>query len=658
METLLQDLRYSFRVLRKSPSFAAIAVLTLALGIGANSTIFSWINSTLLNPIPGVRHTSDFVVMTEGGTARSPIPFSYLDYMDLRNRTRSFSGLIAYDINPMNLTGTGKPERVWGTLASANYFDVLGIHPILGRGFLPVEDQKPGGAPVVVISYRLWQIRFGGDPSVIGRTLRIDQHPFTIIGVAPAVFQGTQTGMRTELWVPLMMQQQIVSGTDRLPLRSETWLMLLGQLAPGVTRGQAQAEMDLLMNQIVEQFPDSHLGNNAVTLYPLWRAPFSANTYMYVLLPVLMAIAGVVLLLACANVANLMLVRSVSRRREIAIRLSIGASRWRLVRQLLIESVVLSSAGGILAMFITAWTTGMLGQFIPPTNIPIALDFQVDRAVFFVTFAISILSGVIFGILPALRASDMAPVTVLKEDAGSAAGGLHRARLSSALVVTQISLSLFLLVSAGLFIRSFRQAQRFNAGFNPDHVLLASYSLFPAGYTEARGLEFHRQLLAKARNIAGRAIGSPGQLGAAGVCIRLVAGLSRGICAAAARINGNRRGHGGAELSADDADSVDCRTRVYGERHGHIAAGRDRQSEVRGSVLAAPGAVGQADIRIRRVVHGGRYRAQFQLLFLERSPATVSVSSDFSGLLLNDNHPRAGFGRPAGLHGGGGKGDS
>ena len=503
METLLQDLRYSFRVLRKSPSFAAIAVLTLALGIGANSTIFSWINSTLLNPIPGVRHTSDFVVMTEGGTARSPIPFSYLDYMDLRNRTRSFTGLIAYEINPMNLTGSGKPERVWGTLASANYFDVLGIHPILGRGFLPVEDQKPGGAPVVVISYRLWQIRFGGDPSVVGRTLRIDQHPFTIIGVAPAVFQGAQTGMRTELWVPLMMQQQIVSGTDRLALRSETWLMLLGQLAPGVTRGQAQAEMDLLMNQIVEQFPDSHLGNNAVTLYPLWRAPFSANTYMYVLLPVLMAIAGVVLLLACANVANLMLVRSVSRRREIAIRLSIGASRWRLVRQLLIESVVLSSAGGILAMFITAWTTGMLGQFIPPTNIPIALDFQVDRAVFFVTFAISTLSGVIFGILPALRASDMSPVTVLKEDAGSASGGLHRARLSSALVVTQISLSLFLLVSAGLFIRSFRQAQRFNAGFNPDHVLLASYSLFPAGYTEARGLEFHRQLLAKLETLPG-----------------------------------------------------------------------------------------------------------------------------------------------------------
>src|ERR1700691_5685963 len=503
MGALLTDFRYSFRILKKSPGFAAIAIVTLALGIGANSTIFSWINSTLLNPIPGVTRTSDLVTMTEGGTARAPIPFSYLDYMDLRNRSRSFSGMIAYHIRPMNLTGNGKPERVWGTLASANYFDVLNVHPILGRGFLPVEDQEPGGAPVVVISYRLWQIRFAGNPSVIGKTLRINEQPFTIIGVAPAVFQGTQTGLRAELWVPLMMQAGLDSNRDKLQIRSETWLMLMGRLAPGVSRAQAQAEMDLLMSHIVEQFPTSHLGANAVTLYPLWRAPFGANTYMYVLLPMLMAIAGVVLLLACANVANLMLVKSVSRRREIAIRLSIGASRSRLIRQLLIESVVLSSAGGILAMFITAWTTGMLGQFIPPTNIPIALDFQVDRAVFFVTFAISILSGVIFGILPALRASDMAAVTVLKEDAGSAAGGLHRARLSSALVVTQISLSLFLLVSAGLFIRSFRQAQRFNAGFNPDHVLLASYSLFPAGYTEARGLEFHRQLLAKLETLPG-----------------------------------------------------------------------------------------------------------------------------------------------------------
>ena len=177
MRTLLADLRYSLRTLKKSPGFAAIAVLTLALGIGANSTIFSWINSTLLDPVPGASHTSNLVVMTEGGTGRAPIPFSYLDYMDLRNRSRSFSGLIAYHMQPMNLTGSGRPERVWGTFTSANYFDVLNVHPILGRGFLPVEDQKPGGAPVVVISYRLWQLHLRGNSSVIGKTLRINEHP-------------------------------------------------------------------------------------------------------------------------------------------------------------------------------------------------------------------------------------------------------------------------------------------------------------------------------------------------------------------------------------------------------------------------------------------------------------------------------------------------
>src|SRR6202167_1214978 len=465
MRNLIQDLRYGLRMLRKDPGFTAVAVLTLALSIGANSTIFSWINATLLNPLPGVSRTSDLYALTAGGTAQSPHVFSYPDFTDLRNRTQSFSGIFASSIYPMDLAGDGNPEHTWGTLVSANYFDVLNVRPILGRGFLPAEDEKPGGAPVAVISYRLWQLRFGGNPRVIGTQLTIDRHPYTIIGVAPALFQGNQTGLRSELWVPITMEAQLLTQSDLLQRRDRNWLLVMGRVRDGVRPEQARQELDLLMQQLVRQFPDAHQAGVHVGIYPLWRSPAGANAYFYLLLPMLMAIAGVVLLLACANVANLLLVRSVSRRREIAIRLSLGASRWRLVRQLLIESLVLSSAGGILAMFITAWTTGMLGQFIPPTNIPIALDFQVDRAVFFVTFAISILSGVIFGILPALRASDMSPVTVLKEDAGSASGGLHRARLSSALVVTQISLSLFLLVSAGLFIRSFRQAQRFNAGF-------------------------------------------------------------------------------------------------------------------------------------------------------------------------------------------------
>jgi putative ABC transport system permease protein len=503
MGSLWQDVRYAFRMLQKAPGFAAIAILTLALGIGANSTIFSWINSTLLNPIPGAVHTGDILALTSGGNSRVPVPFSYPDFVDLRKSTTSFSALIGSAIYPLNLTGKAKPERTWGTLASANYFDFLGVRPILGRGFLPSEDDKPGGAPVVVISYRLWQLRYGGEPSVIGRTIEINDHPYTIIGVTPPVFQGTQTSLRSELWIPIVMVQQIISSRDRLQERSDTWVNVMGRLKRGITAGQAQTEMNIRMKELVDQYPKDHQGENVVTVYPLWRAPFGANGYLYILLPMLMAIAGAVLLLACANVANLLLVRSVSRRREIAIRLSIGASRWRLVRQLLIESLILALAGGGIAMLLTIWTAGTFSQFIPPTNLPINLDVHADGAVLLTTMLIAVLTGVIFGVLPALRASDLSPVSVLKEESGNASGGVHKARLASMLVVAQIALSLFLLVCAGLFIRSFRAAQSVYPGFNSNHVLIASYSLFPAGYTRDTGIEFHRQLLAKLEALPG-----------------------------------------------------------------------------------------------------------------------------------------------------------
>ncbi|MGD0427432.1 MAG: ABC transporter permease [Candidatus Acidiferrales bacterium] len=503
MGALWQDVRYALRMLLKSPAFTATAILTLALGIGANSTIFSWINSTLLNPIPGAANTGNILAFTSGGDSRNPIPFSYLDFLDLRERTKSFSAITGFSIEPMNLTGKARPERIWGTLVSANYFDFLGVRPILGRGFLQTEDNAAGGAPVVVISYRMWQLRYAGDRSVIGRTLQINEHPYTIVGVAPHVFQGTQTGLRSELWLPIMMAPQIMSNSDRLHERSNTWVVTLGRLAPGVLPDQAQAEMNLLMKQLVAQFPKEHQGENVVTLYPMWRAPFGANGYLYVLLPMLMAIAGAVLLLACANVANLLLVRSVARRREIAIRLSIGASRWRLVRQLLIESLILALAGGGVAMLITTWTAGTFSQFIPPTNIPVAMDIHADSRVLVATMLLSLFTGIIFGVLPAWRASDLAPIAVLKEDSGSVSGGLHRARLASILVVAQISLSLFLLVCAGLFIRSFRAAQTLNPGFNPDHVLIASYSLFPSGYNRDSGVQFHRQLLDKIAALPG-----------------------------------------------------------------------------------------------------------------------------------------------------------
>jgi predicted permease len=505
MTTLWHDLQYGLRTLRKSPGFTTVAVLTLALGIGANSTIFSWVNSTVLNPIPGVNHTSEYIAISTGGTGDAN-GISYPDYVDLRDRNHTLSSLIADSPSAMSLTARAKPERVWGLLVSANYFEGLGLRPVLGRFFLPSEETKPGGAPVVVISYRLWQRRFGGDPSVIGQTVEIDRHPFAVVGVAPRAFVGTQTGQSYDLWVPVMMAGDFFSSKDADALlhdRGTQWLICTGHLRPGVTADQAQADLNVLMQQNVKQFPKYHMGDYSITASPLWRAPFGANYYLHTILFLLLAISGVILLLACANVANLLLVRSVVRRREMAIRLSVGATRWRLVRQLLAESLILAICGGVIAMLFTLWTAGSLSDFIPHVaEVPLSITATADRTVLFVTFIISIITGVIFGVLPALRSSSLQPANVLKE-VGSVSGGLHKARLSSILVVAQIAMSLLLLVCAGLFIRSVRSKEQFNPGFNPHHVLLDYYDLSGLGYDSKSGTQFNRQLFDKLQTMPG-----------------------------------------------------------------------------------------------------------------------------------------------------------
>ena len=489
-------------MIAKAPGFAAIAILTLALGIGANTTIFSWINSALLNPVPGLASPSEVVAMAESKPGDNPLGFTYPDIEAMRDGQQSLTGITACMFAQMSLTGKGKPERVWGMVASANYFDVLGVRPILGRGFLPAEDEKPGGAPVAVISYRLWQTHFGANPDIVGQSIEINKHPYAIVGVTPAVFQGSQTGVRLEIWVPIMMEAQLLPQGDVLHDHHNFIWLAFGRLKPGVSLQQAQAEMTLRLKPEVKNYPEEHKGHDSVTVYPLWRNPFSLNYFLATLLPMLMTIAGLVLLLACANVANLMLVRSVGRRREIAIRMSLGASRWRLVRQLLVESLMLALAGGAVALLITSWTAGSLMKFLPATDFPLSLIVRADRTVLVATLMISVLTGVIFGILPALRASGVAPVAVLKEDTGGASGSLKKARLASVLVVAQISLSL-LLICAGLFIRSFLRAQLINLGFNPHNVLTASYDLFTAGYSEASGKEFNRQLQAKLETLPG-----------------------------------------------------------------------------------------------------------------------------------------------------------
>ena len=500
---MLQDIRYALRQLRKSPGFTLTAVFTLALGIAGTSTIYSWINSTLLNPIPGVAHTGNMVTIQRGERSEHPSPpFSYGDYIDLRSGTAALSGLLGYHDDYMALTGVGKPERIYGALTSANYFEVLGVKPILGRTLMDTAANERAGAAEVVLGYDLWQHRFDGDAAIVGKKIDINMHSYTVVGVAPRGFEGCKTGLRTELWIPLGMDPY-VWGSNRIDNRGASWLNVVGVLRPGVDMQQAQNELNLLMQRIVTRLPASHLGNNGLLLDPLWRSPFGANVYLSGTLPILLGLAGVLLLLACANVADLLLVRAVSRQREFAIRLSMGANRWSLARQLMLENVLVALAGGAVALSITLWTSHTLGSFLLTTTLPIDINGHVDARVLLATFLVALLTAVFSGAVPALRASALSPVLVLKDEALSTSGGLGKSRLTSGLAATQIALSLVLLACAGLFVRSLMNSEKAYPGFNANNVLLASYDLDPMGYSSSQATEFDRQVLERVKALPG-----------------------------------------------------------------------------------------------------------------------------------------------------------
>jgi predicted permease len=503
LHTLIQEIRIALRQLWKTPGFTGLAILTLALGIGANSTIFSWISATLLHPIPGVAQTDRMVTIERGERNEHPAPpLSYPDYVDLRDSTKSFAGLIAYHDDFMALTGAGKPQRIYGAAVSANYFDVLGVKATLGRTLLASRTDEAAGQAEVVLGYDLWRTRFAGDPTVIGRAVEINRHPYTVVGVAPRGFQGCKSGLRADVWTPLGMAQQIW-GVRWIGERGVSWLNLLGTLRQGVDRRQADEELNLLMGRIAEQYATSHQGNNRMSTDPVWRSPFGANVYLAGMLPILMALAAVLLLLACANVANLLLVRSVARRREFAIRLSLGSSRWRLVRQLMAEVLLVAATGGTVALLVTLWTARILAAFLPPTTLPLTVNGQVDGTVLFVTVIVSIVTALAAGMVPALRAARLAPVAVLKDEALSTSGGLGRSRLTATLVVAQVALSTVLLTCAGLFVRSLEAVQRGDPGFDAGHVFLASYDLDPLGYSGTDGIAFDREVLVRVRALPG-----------------------------------------------------------------------------------------------------------------------------------------------------------
>ena len=472
LDTLSRDVRYALRQLRKSPGFTITATAMLAVAICANSTVFSWIDGTMLRPIPGARDTGDLVSLQRGERNFSPTPpFSYLDYRDLRERNHTFAGILAYHHDWITLTGGALPERVYIANVSANYFDVLGIKPVLGRFFLPEEESRP--VPNVVLGYSLWKTHYAEDPAIVGKSIEIARHPVTVIGVAPEGVVGAMPGIREDLWVTLDPL-----GTDvwRMTQRSggAVWLNVIGRLRPGVSRGQAAQDLDTVMHNIVAAFPDDHLGDNRITLDPMWRSPFGANGYMAATLPILLAFAGLVLLLTCANVATLTLVRFVSRRRELAIRQSLGANRIQLVRQMVLEGVVLSIVAGVVALLLTSWTSKTFAWFFRASSSPTTLNGSMDHKVVIGIAVSSLLAGMLCGALPAWRSAHAPAIEILKAESASISGGSRNRKLLSGLVVAQIALSLPLLLCSGLLLRTLRNLAGANPGFEQDHILTAS----------------------------------------------------------------------------------------------------------------------------------------------------------------------------------------
>ncbi len=482
MAGLLRDTRFAVRQLRRNLGFTITATVMLAVAICANSTVFSWINGTMLHPIPGARHTDELVSVMRGEWSTSPTPpLSYLDYRDLRDQNQSLTGLLAYHSEWSALTSAGAaPERIYIGNVSANYFDVLGVRPLLGRFFLPEEETRPDAVPYIVLGYSTWKTRYAGDPQIVGKTIEIARHPVTVIGVAPEGFIGAAPGLRDDAWLTL---NPLGANEYGLTHRSIDFLIVLGRLRPGMSREQATNDLETIMRRIVAAYPNDHLGTNTITLDPMWRSPFGANGYLANTLPILLAIAGVVLMLTCANVATLMLVRLVSRRREIAIRQSLGAQRVQRVRQIVLEGVILSAGAGAVALLLTSMTAKTFARFFPANSNPIVLNGTVDQSVVIGIVVLAALASVLSGAFPAWRSSHVPAAEALKDEAASISGGSHNRRLLSGLVVAQIALSLALLVISGLFLQTLRNLSAGDPGFKQDHVLTASVGLATAGYS-------------------------------------------------------------------------------------------------------------------------------------------------------------------------------
>ncbi len=499
MDSFAINLRLAVRRLRQNPTFSAVAILTLALGIGANTAIFSIINAALLRHLPVARGAEIVSVNETMGGSTVPT-LSFPNYRDLRDRNTVLSGLTAYRFLPASLGLPGNNQRVWGYLVTGNYFDVLGVGAARGRLLRPDDDLRPGAHPVAVLSWSCWQKRFGADPTAVGRTVKINGMDFTILGVTPPGFFGTEIFFAPDVFFPAMMQKQLEGGKGYLEEREAGNFFVAGRLKPGVSVARAEAGLNSVARSLALEYPKND-GGLKISLTPTGLAGNYLRSAVMGFAAALFGVSCLVLLVACTNLAAILMARAADRRKEIAVRLAVGASRGTLVRQLLTENLVIGLLGGAGGALLAWWITDALASWHPPVDFPMVIHAAPDAGVFLFALAVSVLTTLLFGLLPALQATRTNLVGALKNEALSEK--LRHWQLRDYMVAAQIGLSAVLLVCSVLVVRSLQRALEAPIGYNPKGVVTASFDLNIQGYNEARGREFQKRLLDRVRAIPG-----------------------------------------------------------------------------------------------------------------------------------------------------------
>jgi predicted permease len=504
IETTLQDLRFGFRMLRRSPGFSILAILCLTLGIGANAAVFSWVEGILFRPYPAVTHQEQLLALT--GTARGesgPTDISWPDLVDLQRSCTLVDAFIVNKIMGTTLSIGDRAERTIGSIVSANYFDAIGVHPLLGRGFEPGEDTGRNAHPMTVISYQLWQGRFKGDPQIIGKTQRLNGVMHTIVGVTPEGFYGTFVGWGMQFWVPASMEETFEAGGYKLEDRGARWIEAYVRLKPGVTPEQAQQEISAAAKRLEANYPETNRGRG-IKLWPLWQTPFNNAGTLLPTLEIMLAVVVFVLLIACANVGNLLLVRSFARRREMTIRLAIGAGRGRLLKQLLTEGLILSAFGAAGGLLVAYWCRHALVLLFPArAGVAMYLPGEIDWRVLALSAGVCLLATLVLGLVPATQSGKVDLASALKSESAGVVGGRGTAWVRSGLVLVQVSLSFVLLVGAGLLLQSLQKIRTASPGFSTHGVLFTAVDLVSAGYDAKRARNFQDELMDRVQTLPG-----------------------------------------------------------------------------------------------------------------------------------------------------------